>query len=266
MDLIGHDTNFSVTRSIFNAFFGDQRYTPSLLQQELVEAGRWGRKSGRGFFDYAEGAAPPVPAFEPAGNAPQHFSLHGEDALTIAIAARLHSFTQVSHTTFITAGAATLQLTDGRTATERATAERITDLVLVDYARDFATSKTLAVARAATCSDAAFDAAVGLLQAAGCKVICLRDLPGLAVLRTVSMLANEAADAVNQGVCTVAGVNAAMRKGVNYPLGPLAWADEIGVARVRHTLLCLSEYYGEDRYRISPLLREHALAGRNFGE
>ncbi len=266
MDLIGHDTNFSVTRSIFNAFFGDQRYTPSLLQQELVEAGRWGRKSGRGFFDYTEGAVPPAPAFEPVRPAPQHFSLHGEDALTTAIAARLHSFTQVSHTTFITAGAATLQLTDGRTATERAIAERIADLVIVDYARDFATSKTLAVARAVSCSDVAFDAAVGLLQIAGCKVICLRDLPGLAVLRTVSMLANEAADAVNQGVCTVAGVNAAMRKGVNYPAGPLAWADEIGVARVRDALLCLAEYYGEDRYRISPLLREHALAGRNFGE
>ncbi len=58
MDLIGHDTNLAVTRSIFNAYFNDPRFTPSLIQQELVEAGRPGRKSYRGFFDYADGATP----------------------------------------------------------------------------------------------------------------------------------------------------------------------------------------------------------------
>ncbi len=47
-----------------------------------------------------------------------------------------------------------------------------------------------------------------------------------------------------------------MRKGVNYPSGPLAWAEQAGVARVREALQHLSEYYGEDRYRTSPFLRE----------
>ena len=53
MDLIGHDTNFSVTQSVFNAYFGDPRFTPSVLQQEMVNAGYLGRKSGRGFYDYS---------------------------------------------------------------------------------------------------------------------------------------------------------------------------------------------------------------------
>jgi 3-hydroxybutyryl-CoA dehydrogenase len=256
MDLIGHDTNFAVTRSIFNAYFNDPRFTPSLIQQELVEAGRLGRKSGRGFFDYADGATPPAPQFEPAQPPPHHFSIYGEDPLMAAMVVRLHSFSQVSACPHLIADNATLLLTDGKRASERAPCERLSNVVLVDYASDFAAAKTLAVTRAGTCTDTAYASAVGLLQAAGYKVIRLRDLPGLAVLRTMSMLANEAADAVNQGVCTVEDVNAAMRKGVNYPVGPLAWAEQAGVNRVREALQHLSEYYGEDRYRTSPFLRE----------
>ena len=52
MDLIGHDTNFAVTNSVFAANFFDRRFTPSLVQQELVDAGFLGRKSGRGFYTY----------------------------------------------------------------------------------------------------------------------------------------------------------------------------------------------------------------------
>lgn len=61
MDFIGHDVNFAVTRSVFEAFFFDPRYRPSLTQQRLVEAGWLGRKTGRGFYDYRDGAPRPEP-------------------------------------------------------------------------------------------------------------------------------------------------------------------------------------------------------------
>ncbi len=61
MDLIGHDVNYTVTETVFRAFYFDPRYRPSLTQKRLVEAGWLGKKSGRGFYDYREGAVKPKP-------------------------------------------------------------------------------------------------------------------------------------------------------------------------------------------------------------
>lgn len=61
MDLIGNDVNYAVTMSVFEAFFYDPRYRPALTQRRLVEAGRYGRKSGRGYYEYCEGVERPEP-------------------------------------------------------------------------------------------------------------------------------------------------------------------------------------------------------------
>jgi 3-hydroxybutyryl-CoA dehydrogenase len=101
---------------------------------------------------------------------------------------------------------------------------------------------------------------VSVLQAAGIAVSQLDDVAGLIVLRTVVMLANEGADAVTQGVASAADVDAAMQNGTNYPNGPLAWAQQIGFARVVQVLENLNAHYGEERYRLSPWLRRQATA------
>ena len=110
----------------------------------------------------------------------------------------------------------------------------------------------------------AFQQGVGLLQRAGLHVSLLSDTPALAVLRTVAMLANEAADALLQGVAPAADIDLAMRAGVNYPQGPLAWADAIGPAYVLRVLHNLQATYGEDRYRPSLLLRRRVAEGRTL--
>ena len=266
MDLIGHDVNFAVTKSVWEAFFHDPRFLPSLRQQEMVAAGFLGRKSGRGFHDYREGAVPPAPSFAAPCAAPQTFALHGDSPAAQALAARLQLPSTVAHADgrIATAGAAALFVTDGRTATRRAAESGLAATVLLDLALDYGTAEVLAIACADQCSAAAAADAAGLLQAAGLAVARLDDVPGLAVMRTVAMLANEAADAVNQGVCSATGADAAMRLGVNYPRGPLAWADAIGIDKIVAVLRHLGESYGEDRYRISPLLLRRHFSGRAF--
>ena len=104
----------------------------------------------------------------------------------------------------------------------------------------------------------------GLFQAAGFAVSPMDDVPGMTVMRTIALLANEAADAVHQGVCTVVDCDKAMRLGVNYPEGPLAWADALGLANVVTVLDHLAAAYGTGRYRVSPLLRRKAITGSTF--
>jgi len=65
MDFIGNDVNYAVTRSVFEGFFYDPRYKPSLTQRRLVEAGFFGKKARRGYYDYRDGAIAPEPDKDP---------------------------------------------------------------------------------------------------------------------------------------------------------------------------------------------------------
>ena len=96
-------------------------------------------------------------------------------------------------------------------------------------------------------------------QQQGKKVLHIADYPGLLVWRTVAMLANEALDAVQKGVANADDIDTAMRLGVNYPRGPIAWGESLGWGRVLRLLENLQQHYGEERYRPSARLRQMAL-------
>ena len=155
MDYIGNDINYTVTETVFAAFYYDPRFKPSFTQKRHMEAGFLGRKTGRGFYDYSE-------------NAP---------ALTANEDSQLGTY--------------------------------IFERILV-------------------------------------------------------LLINEAADAVFMQVASPQAVDLAMTKGVNYPKGLLAWADELGPAWVLEKLEKLFAEYGEDRYRPNPLLRRVVREGSKF--
>ena len=89
-----------------------------------------------------------------------------------------------------------------------------------------------------------------------------RELGGRIVDRVLTMLVNEAVDAVYLRVASAGDIEVAMTTGVNYPRGLLAWGDEIGAAEILRRLEALQSEYGEDRYRPSPLLRRRVREGR----
>ena len=268
-DLIGHDVNYAVTNSVFNSYYQDPRFQPSLIQKELVEAGRLGRKSGQGFYLYREGAEKPEPQTEPAQPCNETAVIvEGNPGAIAPLLQRLKdsglTIVERDGPGQLRFGNAVLALTDGRMATERATTEGISDLVLFDLAFDYSKASRLAVAPADQTSDAAFSQACALLQKAGISVSLVADRPGLVVMRTVSMLANEAADAALHGVATIEDIDLAMKAGLNYPDGPLSWSDRLGTGHIFNVLTNIQNSYAEDRYRPALLLRKNAFAKKGF--
>jgi len=274
MDLIGNDVNFAVTSSVFSGFFNDPRFTPSLMQQELVSAGYLGRKSGRGFYQYGDHAAKPLVQIEPPCDAPREIELHADHRLANLLASKLQTATgrqdlqriyfQNEDGVFLKCGQTFVYVTDGRSATQRSADNSVPNTVLIDLALNYDTTHHIALTKSDQCSDSAFQDAVGFFQFLGYTVSRLGDVPGMAVMRTVAMLINEASDCVNQGVCSVADVDIAMCAGVNYPIGPLAWADQIGLTTIRAVLMNLGLAYGEDRYRVSPLIHRKFVSRGKF--
>jgi len=152
MDFIGNDVNYTVTETVFTAFYFDPRYKPAFTQKRFAEAGYLGRKSGRGYYQYDE---------------------NGRMVIS----------------------------EENETSYDEILAQQIVDRVLV-------------------------------------------------------MLINEAADALFLNIASAEDIDNAMTKGVNYPKGLLAWADEKGIDWCVSKLDELYDEYHEDRYRCSPLLRK----------
>ncbi|CAI0744169.1 Probable 3-hydroxybutyryl-CoA dehydrogenase [Serratia quinivorans] len=262
-DMIGQDINYAVTESVFQAFFQDPRFTPSLVQQELVAAGRLGRKSGRGFYHYGDHQLPVAEVLpESTAELPRSITLHGDTAgmalLNELLSGNALSIKQSGQTSaYAQIDEVTLMLTNGKTASQVAT-ETATPVVLFDLSADYSQATTVAISCAAQ-NEARHNATiVRLLQSLGKKVIVLPDYPGLLVMRTLAMLANEALDVVNKGVASAEDTDHAMRFGVNYPRGPLEWGAALGWRQILTTLENLQSHYGEPRYRPMPLLRHYA--------
>ena len=301
MDLIGVEVNLSVTTSVFEATAFDPRYAPHLIQQELVRSGRFGRKTGHGFYRYEGGKpqgtavafvapAPSVPVLRCAPDmglltplvqrlAAAGVTLLQDDALppeTLAL----------GEADAGTPGGTWIALSDGRTAAQRSAQRAGRPVLLLDLARDFGTTPMVGVAvgwGAPTCANPVSSTeplspcgrGVGergsplaqlaaALAPAGIQLLPLADVAGLVVLRTVACLANEAADVLTWTGTAPTDIDTAMRLGTAYPVGPLAWADAIGPARVATVLTHLQQHYGEVRYRRSPALSHLQHTGGLF--
>ncbi len=271
MDLIGHDTNFAVTNSVYEANFFDKRYAPSQVQRELVDGGLLGRKSGRGFYRYGEGAAAPTlpVAVHEAPHTAREVTVHGKGAIadwleqsaTVALAAQGWGPARDRESGWVglVIDGAHLALTDGRPARELAAALGTDEIAVFDrpLLLPGAPGAALAYALAPDASDHWQSQAPAWLAALGFAPQHLADAPGLVLARTVAMLINEAADAVLQGVCTAQAADTAMKLGVNYPAGPFEWLAAWDRREVIRVLEALDAEYRGERYRVSPWLRRN---------
>jgi 3-hydroxybutyryl-CoA dehydrogenase len=271
MDLIGHDTNFAVTNSVYAANFQDKRFMPSLVQAEMVAGGLLGRKTGRGFYSYPDGAPALPVAVHDAPATAREVTVHGEGAIadlleqraTAALAsqgwgpARLRN----SDWTGLEVDVARLVLTTGRTAAQLAAGAPHKEVAVFDRPLQWPPAPGTALAYAVADSASAHwrAQAPAWLAALGFSPLPVSDAPGLVVARTVAMLINEGADAVLQGVCTPEGADAAMKLGVNYPAGPFDWLAGWNDTAVTELLDALDTHYRGERYRVSPHLRRRAV-------
>ncbi|MEW2518592.1 3-hydroxyacyl-CoA dehydrogenase [Actinacidiphila alni] len=257
-DLIGQDVNEAVTRSVWEAFFHDPKFAPSLAQRRLVESGRLGRKTGRGWFAYGDGVAGGASGGAPGGapgaaDASVPHTAEPADRprrVTVGDLGPAEALRNMLRKTGIEivedAGVDCFELSDG-------TSLRLADGGLepgiqFDLAADYTTATRIALARTPEVPDAALAEATGLFQALGKQVSVIRPVPGMIVTRTVAMLVDLAADAVGRGVASAADIDTAMRLGVNYPLGPLQWGERLSLSRVRETLESLHAFYPNGRY------------------
>jgi 3-hydroxybutyryl-CoA dehydrogenase len=260
MDLIGHDTNFAVTSTVFEAYFYDRRFTPSIVQKEMVDGGLLGRKSGKGFYDYSGTVTPrSLPERREIKLPPAHqVIIHGNTELSNHLANQFkkhgQTFTQKLSSDWvgIEVDAKVLRQTSGTTATSLGK-----DIGVFDYCLYPDKEPFLAWSSSQFASSSWHHEIPQWISLFGWIPLEVKDLPGLVVARTLSMLINEACDAVNQGVCTMDSADKAMKLGVNYPSGPFEWLKDWSKKEVIQILNALDHFYRGERYRVSSLLRSH---------
>jgi 3-hydroxybutyryl-CoA dehydrogenase len=278
------DVGLDVSRSFYEQSFGEPRWRPSPISVRTVAAGRLGRKSGRGFYDYAGGPGkhrPPDPDPLRPGGGDGLIVIAGDSPLAYALAS---------------AGAeAGWEIARPDEAQDREPPFLILDLSFGEEpgaplqggpqaiccasgslaALDpgggavgfhalppFEEASLVELTRGPDSVQSAASALERFFASLGKHTTWVGDAPGLVLGRIVCQVINEAAFALAEGVGSAKDVDTGMIHGLNYPRGILAWADEIGLEHVLAVLDGLYEERREERYRAAPLLRSLVLSGR----
>ncbi len=283
MDLVGVDTGLAVSKSFAELSFGEPRWRPSPLVARLVAAGRHGRKTGRGWYEYAEDGSyrdedPEAP--EVGGGEARLVVVTGEVEVVGALAERAAEAGFDVRSPEDAEGEVPWLILDGGEEPEGPPAQGGPRAVLCAQGalaeldagggaagfHLFATPEQGGRLVELTRSDGTAEAAAArveeLVSACGLHHAWVGDAPGLVLGRIVAQVINEACFALGEGVGSAADIDTGMRLGLNWPRGPFAWAETIGLEHVAMVLEGLWDFYREERYRPAPELRRALLAGR----
>jgi 3-hydroxybutyryl-CoA dehydrogenase len=276
MDLVGVDVGYEVAKSFTELSFGEPRWKPNPIQARMVAAGRLGRKTGRGYYDYTgEGPYRPEDPEEAAvgGAGGTPVAIVGQGRLSDALRDRARAAgydlreggpaelvvdAGVEPATSLPGGAPLLVLCAASSLAARGERGAIGFHLLppVDETR------LVELTRLPTAQPFAAQAAEDFFGRLGFAAEWVGDAPGLVLGRIVCQLVNEACFAVGEGVGSEEDVDAGLKLGLAHPRGPFAWCEAIGADHVCTTIDALWRERREERYRLAPeLQRRGILAG-----
>jgi len=252
MDLTGIDVNFPASTSIYRGFQNDPRLKTTILHEALYNAGRFGRKTGRGFHTYP---APPAAQSAPASNAAPFTTFIADDHPGYAQL-------EFSGSSLTARDEADVLLVSPRGEDAASAAVRLglpaSRVVAVDF---LGLEQKFLTLMAPLNGEGRVEQVAQHLRSAGYTVAVIKDSPGFVAPRILSMIANLGCEVAQNGIGAPRDIDVAMRLAQNYPRGPLEWAEYLGPRRVFDTLRELQEITGSDRYRPSLWLRRRALLG-----
>jgi 3-hydroxybutyryl-CoA dehydrogenase len=264
LDLTALDVSHPVMESIYHQYYEEPRFRPQVLTRQMLTAGLLGKKVGRGFYRYdAQGKKETIAEETPAPLPPAQVWLsRARPELAERIA------------TLIAGAGVTLESGErpsdealcivtplGDDATTCCVREGLDGRRTVGVESLFDLSRRRVV-MTTPATDAEYLAmACGLFSAAGTPVSVIRDSAGLVTQRVVAHIINIACEIAQQGIAEPGDIDRAVTLGLGYPLGPLAWGDQLGPVTILTILKNLEEQTGDLRYRASPWLQRRAMLG-----
>jgi len=264
-DLTALDVSHPVMESIYNQYFQEPRYRPSVITAQRLAGGVVGKKVGEGFYSYTDGKAivPPEPAvpvvtdFPPVWVSPRASRRMELLQLLKDLGATLETGASPSPQALTVVAPLGFDVTTVAVVERLDPARTIGIDMLFD---DKATKRRVLATNPATRSDMR-DAAHALFAKDGKPVSVIRDSGGFITQRVVANIVNIASDMCQQRVCTPQDLDVAVTLGLGYPAGPLALGDTLGPTNVLEVLFNLQTVYGDPRYRPSPWLRRRGAIG-----
>jgi len=265
MDLTALDVSHPVMESVYQQYYDEPRYRPSVITAQRLAGGMLGRKTGQGFYRYQDGVAqvaperpaPAVAEMPPVWVSPRAARRSELLQLLKALGASIETGASPSMNALVLVAPLGFDITTVAVVERLDPARTVGIDMLID---DAASRRRVLATNPATRSDMR-DAAHALFARDGKAVSVIRDSGGFVTQRVVASIVNIASDICQQGICTPKDLETAVTLGLGYPLGPLAMGDRYGPTNILEVLFNMQTVYGDPRYRPSPWLRRRGAIG-----
>ena len=263
MDLTGLDVTHPATVLIYQQAFDEPRFRPAMMMEARTKAGRLGRKTGAGFYEYEDGkAVEPAEAPAPAYDGRAIWVSNAEpEGRAIVVEALKEVGANLDEGSVPGLDSVILVTPIGDDATTCAVDQGLDAkrTIAVDTLIGFERRRTLMTT---PITDPAFrDAAHGALSTADVPATVVRDGPGFVAQRIIAMICNVGCSVAQLGVAAPDDIDKAVTLGLNYPYGPLTFGDRIGADKILRILEAIHGLYRDPRYRPNPWLIRRAKLG-----